>query len=94
MCLRAHAMLIQEYELVRVHKLSHIVGEYTRTYVATGYLKAGLELSRRIIARGKSNETFLFPLREELRRTIIFSRRKDKRGSPVRFIVRAVFTHT
>lgn len=48
--------------------------------MATGYLKAGLELSRRIIARGKSNETL--PFREELRRTIIFSRGRDERGSP------------
>jgi len=56
-----------------------------RTYVATGYLKAGLELSRRIIARGKSNETF--PFREVLRRTIIFSRRRDER--PSRAIYRA-----
>lgn len=64
----AHAMLIQECRLccacLYVYKLAYIAGECAYIYAGTGYLKAGLELSRRIIAREKSNEISLAPLRE------------------------------
>lgn len=47
---------------VCVHKLAHIAGMYVHSYVATGYLKAGLELSCWIIAPEEISLSLILPL--------------------------------